>query len=80
MESIGLIMWFEQDAGVTSPVDATFVPSIQMKMVEDGTFRTRTLQQADFSMGKVTENTVLTFPGAPVKRHLGEILTPLSIV
>ena len=46
---------------------------IQIKNVDDGTSRAADLRQSDAALGTVIENRVLTAPGAPEKRHIGEL-------
>ena len=48
------------------------VSSIEIRETAPGTERAQTLRQADAVLGEAIANTVLTAPGKPVKRHLGE--------
>ena len=48
------------------------VSSIEIQETATGTERAATLRQADAALGEVIANTILTAPGKPVKRHLGE--------
>ncbi|OCH86500.1 cytochrome P450 [Obba rivulosa] len=43
---------------------------LQMKTVDPGTSRASVLRQPDAALGTVTENRILTAPGAPIKRHI----------
>ena len=52
------------------------VSSIEIKETSAGMERAATLRQTDAALGEVISNTVLTAPGKPVKRHLGETLNP----
>jgi cytochrome P450/NADPH-cytochrome P450 reductase len=42
-----------------------------MELIDVGTARATALRQSDAALGLVTENRILTAPGAPEKRHLG---------
>ena len=53
---------------------STTIPSIEIQETAPGTERAATLRQADAALGEVISNTILTAPGKPVKRHLGEVL------
>lgn len=53
---------------------STAVSSIEIRETTSGTERAATLRQADAALGEVISNTILTAPGKPVKRHLGETL------
>ena len=48
------------------------VSSIEIQETAPGTQRAATLRQADAALGEVISSTILTAPGKPVKRHLGE--------
>ena len=48
------------------------VSNIEIQEMATGTERAATLRQADAALGEVIGNTILTAPGKPVKRHLGE--------
>ena len=52
------------------------VSSIEIKETSAGIERAATLRQTDAALGEVISNTILTAPGKPVKRHLGETLNP----
>jgi cytochrome P450/NADPH-cytochrome P450 reductase len=41
-----------------------------MKLVDAGTSRAAALRQTDVALGTVTDNRILTAPGAPAKRHI----------
>jgi cytochrome P450/NADPH-cytochrome P450 reductase len=43
------------------------------EIISKGSGRAETLRQVDIALGTVLENRVLTAPGAPVKRHLGNL-------
>ena len=44
----------------------------EVKTVDPGQERAAILRQPTAVLGKVVENRVLTKPGVPVKRHIGE--------
>jgi cytochrome P450/NADPH-cytochrome P450 reductase len=50
----------------------SLIPGSEVKIVDPGTERAATLRQADAALGRVVENRLLTKPGAPMKRHIGE--------
>lgn len=47
---------------------------IEIQETSAGTARAATLRQEDAVLGGVIANTILTAPGKPVKRHLGQAL------
>lgn len=47
-------------------------PGLEVKIVDPGTERAATLRQTDASLGRVIENRLLTKPGGPMKRHIGQ--------
>ena len=51
---------------------STAVSSIEIRETTSGTERATTLRQGNAALGEVISNTVLTAPGKPLKRHLGE--------
>ena len=53
-------------------VSETAGPGIEINAVDEGTSRAAVLRQSDAALGTVVENRVLTAPGAPEKRHIGE--------
>lgn len=56
----------------THNIEATAVKSgLKVEIVESGASRAQLLRQPDTAFGTVIQNTVLTAPGAPVKRHIG---------
>lgn len=58
------------------PVDTS---SLTLKTVDAGTHRAAVLRQSDAALGTVVENRLLTAPGVPQKRHIGELfLRPSS--
>lgn len=46
--------------------------TLSVEIVDAGTTRSKLLRQPDAAMGKVVENRLLTKPGSPEKRHVGE--------
>ena len=54
------------------------VLSIEIQETTPGTGRAATLRQADAALGEVISSTILTTPGKPVKRHLGETFNTLK--
>jgi len=53
---------------------STNASGIDIQEVAASTVRAETLRQADAALGEVIANTILTAPGKPVKRHLGQPL------
>ena len=51
---------------------STNASGINIQEVAASTVRAETLRQADAALGEVVANTILTAPGKPVKRHLGQ--------
>ena len=64
-----LICVYVQEFGATAK---TAPAGFQIKTVSTGTERGEILRQKDTALGTVVENRVLTAPGAPVKRHIGQ--------
>jgi cytochrome P450 / NADPH-cytochrome P450 reductase len=50
------------------PIGTTF----DVKTIDHGTARAAALRQPNAALGRVVENRILTKPGVPVKRHIGE--------
>jgi hypothetical protein len=51
--------------------ESTSLSTINITDVDPGTARAITLRQTDASLGEVIDNKVLTAPGHPIKRHIG---------
>lgn len=55
----------------TVDAEAGLVGGLEVKTVDEGTFRASVLRQPDAALGTVVENVLLTSPDAPAKRHIG---------
>lgn len=53
--------------------EAGLVGGLEVKTVDEGTYRASALRQPDAALGTVVENTLLTLPEAPAKRHIGTL-------
>ena len=60
-----------QNYGVTLASESASA-GIEIKTLDIGTTRATVLRQPDAALGTCVGNRVLTAPGAPEKRHLGE--------
>lgn len=52
---------------------------LSITTVDPGISRAVTLRQSDAALGEVIENKVLSAPGKPVKRHIGELIFLLNM-
>lgn len=48
---------------------------LKVKIVASGASRAQLLRQPDTAFGTVVSNTVLTAPGVPEKRHIGQFVS-----
>ena len=60
-----------QEYGTTVSEEDTGL-GIEVTAIDAGTSRASALRQADAALGTVVENRLLTAPGAPPKRHIGQ--------
>ncbi|KZT69908.1 cytochrome P450 [Daedalea quercina L-15889] len=60
----------EYGSAAMEDVQAGLAGGLEMKMVDEGTYRASVLRQPDAALGTVVENTLLTAPDAPAKRHI----------
>lgn len=59
----------------------TSTSGFEIKTLEPGIQRAVDLHQPDAALGRVVQNRVLTKPGVPIKRHIGNyILTIIEIL
>lgn len=72
---IGRIPWLNSSSqrfGVSASAESA-ESSFSVQIVDKGTARANVLRQTDAALGEVIENRLLTKPGAPMKRHIGEL-------
>ncbi|TFY58023.1 hypothetical protein EVJ58_g6664 [Rhodofomes roseus] len=60
----------EYGTAAVEDAEAGLVGGLEVKTVDEGTYRASALRQPDAALGTVVENTLLTLPEAPTKRHI----------
>ncbi|OBZ71165.1 hypothetical protein A0H81_08482 [Grifola frondosa] len=64
-------LWEHLRKEYNTTANASASTGVEVKTVTSGTARAEVLRQRDTALGTVVVNSVLTAPGAPIKRHLG---------